>query len=914
MSTYRLSTLFAPRSVAVIGVGESDGSLGRAVLTKIRQGGFPGRLSVVHPGLAALDGIPCVPTLGGLDHVPDVVVVATPPSAVATLIEDAAGLGVAAAIIVSGGIDYGPGSAGERIATAARRTGLRLVGPNAMGVVSPRAHFDASFAARPARVGDLALISQSGAIAAAMLEWAHAHDRGFSGFLSLGDKIDIDFADMLDYFAEDRATRAILLYVEQITNARKFMSAARAAARVKPVVVVRSGRYERRAEAGITHAARLAQPDDVYDAAFRRAGLLRVYDLDEMFSAAETLSQTPLFTGDRLMLLTNGCGLGRLAEDRLVESGGRLAPVTPALAQALDAVIPSGWSRRNPVDLEGSADAATYATALRTLIDAPETDAILLLHSPSALASTRSIASAVGETVKQYRARSYRPKPVFTVWAGEQSEAAAMLGPLGIPSFSTEAQAVRSASWLIRYRKAQDTLLETPPSLPRGFSPDRATARAVIAKALGEGRSWLPPEAITALLRAYAIPVAALTFARTPREAAMVAQRLIEGGNAVALKILSDDLPHKSEVGGVVLGMTSHRVVEIAAHTMLERVTALRPEARIDGFVLQPTIRRQRGRELIAGIADDPVFGPIIVFGRGGTAVEVIDDKALALPPLDLKLASEVIARTRVSRQLDAYQDTPAADREAVALVLVKLAQLSADCPEIRELDLNPLVADHDGVIALDARIRVVAEPAPLARPGNPRFAVKPYPSEWDRMVTLKDGSTIRVRPVLPEDEPLYVSFFNQVTPEDLRLRFFAPVKDFSHGFIARLTQLDYARAIALAAIDPATGALMGVVRLHADANHEEGEYAILLRSDLKGRGLGWRLMQLMIAYAKADGLKRISGQILRENSTMLSMVAALGFTASADPDDPDLRHVVLDLDRITLPDDVSPRAVSPVS
>ncbi len=899
MSTYRLDRLFAPRSVAVIGASPRPESLGRAVLNKIVAGGFEGRIDVVNPNHAEVEGIVCVPSLAALPHAPDVIVVATPKQAVPAIIDEAGARGTAAAVIITAGFDKGPGSTERRIVESARRTGLRLVGPDCMGVIAPRTKFDAGFAARPARVGDLALISQSGAIAGAMLEWAALNGAGFSGVLSLGDKVDVDFGDMLDFFAEDRHTRAVLVYVEEITNAAKFMSAARAAARVKPVVVVRAGRHKGRPSPPRTHSGALARPDAVYDAAFRRAGLLRVHDLDQMFAAAETLSRIAPFVGDRVTMLTNGGGLGRLAADRLVDLEGRFATLDAATRVALDAALPFGWSKANPVDIRGDADADTYARALDVILADTCSDAVLLLHSPTALASTRGIAEAVAATVKSHRERSFRPKPVFTVWAGDVGAAEPALGPLRVPTYGTEADAVRGLSALVRYRKAQEALLETPPSLPADFSPDVDAARAAVQGVLAAGRSWLDPESMSRLLAAYDIPTVRSFVAAGAAEAANKAEALIDGGFQVALKILSDDIPHKSEVGGVVLNLASRRAVEIAAEDMLLRVRRLRPEARIGGFVVQATVQRPHGRELIAGIADDSLFGPVIVFGRGGTAVEVIDDAGVALPPLDLKLARDMIARTRVSRQIEGYRGMPAADGEAVALTLVKLAQMAADLPEIRELDLNPLVADETGVVVLDARAVVAPVPGGTRRRGNPRFAVAPYPCEWERSLSLKDGTAVRVRPVRPEDEPLYGEFFKHITPEDLRLRFFAPVKDFNHAFIARLTQIDYARAMAFAALDDATGELLGVVRLHTDANRQEGEYAILLRSDLKGRGLGWALMRLIIEYAKADGLARISGQILRENTTMLAMVKALGFDAMADPDEPELRKVTLDLTRV---------------
>jgi acetyltransferase len=499
----------------------------------------------------------------------------------------------------------------------------------------------------------------------------------------------------------------------------------------------------------------------------------------------------------------------------------------------------------------------------------------------------------VVDTVVRDRAAGFRKKPVFAVWLGEDPAATDAFEQAGIPHFGTEADAVRGFMQLVRYGEAQSQLMETPASLPLDFIPDAPTARAIVDRAIREGRRWLDPLEVNALLRAYAIPVAPVTLAETAEEAMAAARPILAEGGTVAVKILSPDIVHKSDIGGVKLDLTTEEAVRKAALDIFDRAERLKPGARVTGVTVQAMVRRAKARELIAGIADDPTFGPVVVFGRGGTAVEVINDKALALPPLDLALAADLMARTRVSRILKAYRDVPAADERAVALVLVKLAQLAADCPEIRELDVNPLLADRDGVIAVDARVAVAPEPARRGQ-GHPRFAVRPYPKEWERSVTARDGRRVFVRPVRPEDEGLFLDFLGKVTNEDLRLRFFAPIRDFSHAFLARLIQIDYARAIAFVALDAESGAMMGVVRLHADANGETGEYAILMRSDLKGLGLGWELMRLMIEWARAEGLKVVEGQVLRENTVMLDMCRRLGFAIRGDPDDRDIQIVTL--------------------
>lgn len=895
MSIEGLDRLFAPRSVALVGASPRPDSLGRSIVRKIREGGFQGQLALVNPNHPLIDDLPTVPHLAALNFVPDVVVIATPRETVPALVQQAADLGAAAAIIITAGFTQDDPLTAE-LREITRRTSIRIVGPNCMGLIAPRTHFDASFAAKPALPGDLALISQSGAIATAILEWAHANKAGFSAVLSLGDKSDVDFADCLDYFAQDRATRAILLYIEDLTDARKFMSAARAAARVKPVLVVKAGRSRKRRATGLTHSSRLAAPDLVYEAAFRRAGLLRVYDLDELFAAAETLAHVTPFTGDRIGILTNGGGLGQLALDRIVDLGGEIATLSDETIAKLNARFGDTWSGTNPVDIRGDSGPEAHADALAALLDDAGIDALLVMNSPTALASSKDIATKITETVKAYRSRAMRPKPVFGNWAGQQTESEEIFAQARIPCYNTEADAVRGLMYLVRWRRAQDSLMALPARFLSEFMPDTKGARAIIDEALAEERQWLNPAEAAGVLACYGIRTAPVSVVAQADDAGLAAEAMMALGAPVALKIVSQDIIHKSEVGGVMLNLAGRHAVAEAARKMNERVLAARPDAIIEGFAVQSMVPLEGGRELIAGLTDDPLFGPVIVFGRGGTAVEVIDDKAIGLPPLDMKLAADLIAHTRVSRMLDAYQGVPAANREEVARTLVKLAQMAVDLPELLDVDLNPLMADVHGVIALDARM-MIGKPAQGRKRGpNPRLAIKPYPKEWERSLTLKGGWKVDVRPIRPDDAPLYGPFFENVTREDLRLRFFAPMKDFSDAFIAKLTHLDYSRAMAFAAIDHETGDLLGVVRLHADADHREGEYAILLRSDLKGRGLGWALMKLIIDYARQDGLETISGQILRENTTMLGMCEALGFTARTDPDDADLKVVTLDL------------------
>lgn len=896
MSTYRLKNLLSPRSVALVGASSRPVSVGRAVLENIRKAEFKGLFGLVNPRHAQIGGVAAVSSLEQLPFVPELVVITAPAREVPDIIDRAGRRGSAGALIVSAGLGHGPGSLQDAATAAARKYGMRLIGPNCLGIMMPGVSLNASFAAHMPGAGNLALISQSGAIAAGMVDWAAQRGVGFSGIVTIGDQIDVDIADLLDHFAMDHRTRAILLYIEAIKDARKFMSAARAAARVKPVVVVKSGRMAQGAKAAATHTGALAGADAVYDAAFRRAGILRVSDLRELFDCAETLGRIGSPAGKRLAILTNGGGIGVLAVDRLADLGGIPAPMTAETRVKLDAVLPRTWSGANPVDIVGDADASRYAAALEVLLDDPGNDAVLVLNVQTAIASAAQIATTVTELVGKYREkhRSWA-KPVLAAWVGADQEIIATLSGAGIPNHPTEGDAVRGFMHLVRHREVVDELSQVPPAMPDTLVPDVAAAKQIVAAAIADSRQWLEPVEIKHLLGCYDIAMVPTYAAADVEQAVAYADEIFARGTTVVLKIMSRDIVHKSDVGGVVLNLTTPAAVRAAAVDILARAKKLRPEARIDGVIVQAMVVKAKARELILGLADDPTFGTVVVFGRGGTAVEIINDKALALPPLDLQLARDLIERTRVSRLLPAYRDVPAVKQDAVALVLVKLAQMATDIPEIHELDINPLLADETGVTAVDARVAVVPPQRKFAGSGPANFAVRAYPSQWERRLALKDGWRISVRPLRPEDEPTIHEFLRHVTPHDLRLRFFAPMKEFTHEFIARLTQLDYARAMAFIAFDD-KNEMVGVVRLHSDSIYESGEYAILLRSDLKGRGLGWALMQLIIDYARSEGLKTISGDVLKENVVMLEMCRQLGFEIKPDPTEPDICDVRLKL------------------
>jgi len=879
LGTYRLDVLFNPASIAVVGASDKLDSIGGVVIRKLIEGGFQGKITPVNPKYSTVSGLTCIANLGRSDTVHDLVVIATPAQSVPGLVAEAATMGCKTAIVLTAGLGQGAGSLADNLLTTARAAGLRLVGPNCLGVLSPAVNMNASFATRLPPAGSLALVSQSGAIAAGIVEWAQQRRVGFSGIVSLGEAIDIDFADCLDYFAEDRATRAILLYVESIRNARKFMSAARRAARIKPVIVLKAGRHAEGARAAATHTGALAGSDAVYDAALQRAGCIRVMDLDELFQAAEVFAAQASFPGDRIAILTNGGGLGVLAVDRLMDLGGNLAQLSRQTLEALDAVLPPTWSRANPVDIIGDATPDRYAKALACLTNDDGCDAILVMNCPTGVSSSREAAVAVIDAMKAMPEKHPKPVPVFACWLGMQDDQRELFGDAGIVCSCTEAEAVAGIMLLVRDRQQRERLSQATPLLPASIVPDRTAAAAVIRRVGAEGRTWLSPMEVSTLLAAYGIAATPVVQASNPAGAAKAAQQFLETGGACAVKLLSPDITHKSDVDGVRLNLSSAKAVRAAAADIIQRAKRLRPEARIDGVTVQPMIVRPKARELIAGVAVDPTFGPVILFGHGGTAVEVINDKALSLLPLNIAQAHELIGRTRINRLMKGYRNVPAADTAAVAETLVRLSRLVEDIPEIVALDLNPLLADETGVMAVDARIQI--DPA-LASRGvrerNARFSVRPYPRELEDTVHLPGGVELFIRPLRPDDEAALADMLEHVTPDDIRLRFFTPRTTMDRALIALLTQLDYARDMALVAIRPEDNAILGVSRLMGDTNGKNAEYAILIRSDQQHEGLGTALLRHLLLFAAAEGYHRIYGSVLSENRKMLEFCKSMGF------------------------------------
>ena len=882
MSVRHLDKLLEPRSVVVIGASDRAGSVGATVWRNLRAGRFAGPIAAVNPHHTTLDGQAVFASVADLTSTPDLAVICTPPGTIAELIEALGRLGTRAAIVMTAGL-----SAAQKQAMrdAARPTLLRVLGPNCLGLLTPHLGLNASFAHTDALAGDVAFVSQSGALVTAVLDWAKSRQIGFSHMVSLGEHADVDFGDLLDYLASDARTHSILLYIESIEAPRKFMSAARAAARNKPVIVVKAGRAGKGVQAAASHTGALAGSDVVFDAAIRRAGMLRVDTLQDLFMAAETLARFHGTANGRLTLMTNGGGAAVLAADAAALAGIELDDLGDTLRAKLDAVLPPTWSHANPIDIIGDAPVTRYTETLEALLADRDTGSVLFLHAPTAIVRSADIARACVPIVQPAAAR------VMSCWLGDAAvaEARRLFENAGVADYETPEEAIRAFAMLQRYRSNQALLLEAPTACENG-TPDIATARATIQAALADGRDLLDELEAKTVLKAYGIPIVPTQAVGASADEAAAAARKI--GFPVALKILSPDISHKSDAGGVRLNLRDEAELREAAGSMLASVHAALPQASLHGFAVQAMVRRPMAQELIVGASVDPSFGPVLLFGQGGTAVEVLADRAIALPPLNRVLARELISRTRVAKLLDGYRDHPPVRLDAIGDVLIALSQMLADLPELAELDINPLLADAQGVIALDARLRVSRTPGA----GTERFAIQPYPAELAETVSW-NGRDLVVRPIRPEDEAIHREFIETLAPEDLRLRFFHSRRSLPRSELARLVQIDYAREMAFIALAPdAMGVpeTLGVVRAIADPDNVEAEFAIIVRSDLKGHGLGDLLMAKILRYLRSRGTQRVIGDVLHENRPMRDLSERLGFRIDATRgDDFALRYVL---------------------
>jgi acetyltransferase len=890
MSVIHLNKLFHPESVALIGASDKPLSLGNVVMKNLLNGGFDGPILPVNPKYKTICGVYAYQSISDLPVIPDLAVICTPAIIVPEIIRELGEKGTRTAIVISAGFrtDGGNNEIEQQMLNAARAYDFRILGPNCIGLLIPGIGLNASFAHTDSLPGSIAVISQSGAICASILDWAKSRGIGFSYFISLGDSSDIDFGDLLDYLGTDTHTTGILLYIESIKYARKFMSAARATARNKKVIVIKSGRVAEGAIAAASHTGALAGNDDVFDSAIRRAGMLRVYSIQNLFDAVETLAHMPVIKGNRLVILTNGGGIGVLATDSLIANGGCLAELAPKTIESLNQILSDNWSKRNPVDIVGDSNAKRYVKALKILLDDPNYDAILVMLVPVAIIDNTEVASAVSKAIKDTR------KPVLTCWIGEDAvnDAREIFKKNKIPHYDTPEFAIRAFLQTVEYNVNQQSLIELPASVPEVFKPDKKKVRAIIEKVLNDKREILTEPEAKEILDAYCIPVIKTLIARDANEAVVHAKSI---GFPVALKILSKDISHKSDVGGVLLNIESESILELAAEGMLARIKRIYPDASIEGFTVQEMVREQGAYELIIGMASDAIFGPIILFGHGGVSVEVVNDKAVALPPLNMKLAKDLVERTRIFNILKGYRDIKSVNMEAIYVTLVKISQLVVDHAEFQELDINPLVVDSHGVIALDARIKI----KPVDADAAAHLAIRPYPQDLEEISQITSGQEVLIRPIRPEDETAHHFFISHTKPEDVYFRFFRAVNNLSHSQMARFTQIDYDREMAFIVVkknEEGIDETIAVIRVVSDADNNEAEFAIIVRSDMQKQGIGHKLMRKMIEYCRERGTNRLIAQTLSNNYAMQKLAKHFDFTMTHNKDDEQTVSLSLDL------------------
>ncbi|MGK3131019.1 GNAT family N-acetyltransferase [Pantoea sp. C8B4] len=871
MSQRGLEALLRPKSIAVIGASVTPGRAGYFMMRNLLAGGFSGPVLPVTPKYKAVSGVLAWPDIASLPFAPDLAIICTHAKRNLELLQQLGEKGCKACIILSA-----PASQLEELKACASQWQIRLLGPNSLGLLAPWQGLNASFSPVPIAKGRIAFISQSAAVSNTILDWAQQRNLGFSWFIALGDSLDIDVDDLLDFLARDGKTSAILLYLEHLSDARRFVSASRSASRNKPILVIKSGRSHQ-AQAMI---GTLSGLDAAWDAAIQRAGLLRVQDTHELFSAVESLSHMRPLRGDRLMIISNGAAPAALALDELYARNGKLATLSDETLQALATLLPEGVGRGNPLDLKDDATPARYVACIEQLLDSHELDALMIIHAPSAV----SPASETAEQIIAAVAKHPRGKQVtlLTNWCGEYSSQAARRAftQAGIPTWRTPEGTVTAFMHQVEYRRNQKQLRETP-ALPIGLTQNSAQAHQLIQQALDQGINTLDTHEVQPVLQAYGLATLPTWIASDSREAASIADQI---GYPVALKLRSPDIPHKSEVQGVMLYLRSAAEVEQAAEAIFDRVRNTHPQARIDGLLVQSMANRAGAQELRVVVEQDPLFGPIIMLGEGGVEWQPDRQAAVALPPLNMTLARYLVIQAMKSGKVRSRSALRPLDIAGLSQLLVQVSNLVVDCPEIQRLDIHPLLASANEFTLLDVTLQL----APFTGDNEARLAIRPYPHHLEEQVQLKDGQHCLFRPILPEDEPQLRAFIAQVTKEDLYYRYFSEINEFTHEDLANMTQIDYDREMAIVAVRQHDGndEIIGVTRAISDADNIDAEFSVLVRSDLKGLGMGRRLLEKMIRYTRDHGLQQLNGITMPHNTGMITLARKLNFRVNIQLDD----------------------------
>jgi len=886
-----LHTLFEPESIAVIGASETANSIGVTLVRNMLDSGYKGKLFFVNPKHETVFGQPSYASVGTIPQRLDIAVICTEAAAVPEIVEACGRAGCRNVIVIAGGFaEAGPrGASLQRAALEnARRHGMRLLGPNCLGIMRPGSQINLTFGHGFAHAGTIGLISQSGALCTAILDWALPNKVGFSNVVSLGAESDVDFGEVLDYMVSDPRTENIFLYIEGIKNARRFMSALRAAARCKPVLLIKVGKHPAGEKAARSHTGALVGADDVFDAALRRAGVVRLANVGQMYAAASALFSHFRPRGNRLAIVTNGGGPGVMAADYAADIGIPLAQLHPATVTRLNELLPANWSKANPIDILGDADPARYGASLQACIDDEGVDGVLAILTPQAMTDPTQAARTVIDITR------LSDKPLVTCWMGEEQvgEARKLFQGAGIPTFRTPEPAVDLFSHVSNYYRNRQLLMQTPPSLSEQAPPRLESARLVIESALMEGRKILSEMESKAILSAFRIPIAQTMVARSASEAMVLAEEL---GLPVVMKIDSPQIAHKSDCGGVRLNLNSLAAVRDAWLEIMDGVKKNRPDAQINGIAIEPMIQKANGRELVVGMMRDQVFGPTIVFGPGGTGVEAYNsERAVALPPLNPFLVADMLASTRTNARLGQFRNMPPVSMAAIEAILLSVSAMVCELPWISAMDINPLIVDENGAVAVDARITI--ENMPITAGRYDHMAIHPYPSHLETGYQAKDGTQVRIRPIRPEDVRMEQEFVRALSPESRYMRFMNTIREVSPAQLVRLTQIDYDREMAYVATIDADGAEkeVGVVRYATSPDGESCEFAIVVADDWQGKGLARRLMGVLIDTARGANLRYMHGDFLAENTRMLAFVASLGFVLSAHPEDPGLKRGVL--------------------
>ena len=887
MSQHYLSSFFSPASVAIIGASTTEGSVGHRIMLNMLEAGYKGSLYPVNPKYEAVLDRPCYPDLASTPGPVDLAVIATPAHTVPDIVRSCGQKNIHSLIILSAGFSE-IGEEGiqleKNVLDIAHRYGIRIIGPNCLGIMRPIMGVNATFSYDTALPGKMALVSQSGAICTAILDWATAQGIGFSSVVSMGDASDIDFGEILDYLALDPQTQSILLYVEGIKNARAFLSGLKAAARIKPVILIKAGRHEASSRAAISHSGAMVGGDDVFDAAIERTGVVRVYNIAHLFAAARILAANSVYLGNRLAIITNAGGPGVMATDRAEEVGVRLAELGSSTMREMDELFPSHWSRANPVDILGDANPVRYADALRLCLKDSNVDGILIILTPQAMTKPTQVAAEVIEAVKGSH------KPILAAWTGGERvrEARQMFSQAGIPHFNTPEVAVAAFSFMANFHQNQKLLMQAPAPVEGDKPPDVQGARMIIESVMSGGRSIMTAQEAKAVLAAFHIPVNPTITVRTSQEALIAAESL---GYPVVLKVNMSEFSHKSDIGGVRLNIVMAQSVRENFIELERTVKEQNPNIKEVTMTIEPMHRAPHGRELLIGVVRDPVFGPAINVGLGGTLVEILGDKAVGLPPLNRSVAMRMLSRSKAGKVLKAFRNMPAVNEDALMHTLMRVSELVSDLPEIVELDINPLIVDEHGVMVVDARIQV--ERSKYLAPYE-HMAIHPYPSELEESWQLPSGLDISIRPIKPEDAGIEQNFVRNLSEQSRFFRFMRTLQELTPEMLARFTQIDYDREMAFIAVvtEDHQQTEVGVARYVTNPDWLSAEFALVVADEFHGKGIGTKLMQALMKTARSRGLQTLEGEVLRQNMPMKGLMAKLGFTIEHLPDDEDIVRV----------------------